>query len=161
MRLSPIIKICQPIRLVILLGLVACEKQKLPKMLLVCQLSPTNIEDGFCRRENRGLDASMTVEGLFAVNKKITDQVESSLNYAGVKCQTRDLSDRVELRALSLCYSAKGRISYEVKSIWPHDARAVNYYQHLDMRRMRQSMIDMMVDRIEKGALKGKIQWGW
>lgn len=161
MRLSPILKIFRPILLVILLGLVACEKQKLPKMLLVCQLSPTNIEDGFCRRENRSLDASMTVEGLFAINKKITDRVESRLKYAGVKCQTRDLSDRVELRALSLCYNAKGKIAYEVKSIWPHDARAVNYYKNLDMGSMRQSMIGMMLDRIDKGTLKGKIQWGW
>ena len=108
----------------ILLSLAMGSEALAERFLISCTLTRSRAK---CIRDVYKMNHAYTLDDMEKDHNKAVAKNKSATALAD--CERKDLSDRLELRLVTVCLNNKNRTAFEFRTIWPTDARAINYYR--------------------------------
>ena len=92
--------------------------------LISCILTKNRVK---CKKDRFDSEQSYSVAKMEKDHEKV---VASNRAITGVSdCERQDLSDRLELRLVTVCLDKRRLTVFEFRTVWPTDSRAINYYR--------------------------------
>ena len=104
------------------------------RFLITCTLAKNDVK---CLKDTYKDNASHSISKMRLLHK----QALSRYSYLqGYRCKEQDKSDRLEYRLVTFCLDASNKTIFEYRTVWPIDARAINYYRKRNLNDVEAKM---------------------
>ena len=106
-------------------------------VLFTCTLTK---KEANCVKKPLAKNIIYTKKALKSMHQKALTQNRSLIGDG--QCMTEDLTDRLEIRILTYCHTAKHKTLFAYRTVWPKDPRARIFYRKRDLRDMEVKLRD-------------------
>ena len=121
---------------IILVGLFFASHALAERFLITCTLTKVKVK---CFRDIYGMNQDYTLDDMEKDHEKALAKYASITK--GADCQRKDMSDRQELRLVSVCLDKNQLTVLEFRTIWPTHFSAINYYKKRDNKAIARKML--------------------